>query len=140
MSFLPKLFFLSQFPACWASCHFHCTGFSLRSSSTAGAFTELDFCRAWPLPCKGQATVVSARLKPEKQHHMSGMFVISSVLSCCSKNLKRWVDQCYSSILLGKHRKIHPLGMRASQHKRCEQKRENAQFWLLFLCVFSSSS
>ena len=30
---------------------------------------------------------------------MSGEFVFSSVLSCCSKNLKWWMDQCYSSVL-----------------------------------------
>ena len=27
---------------------------------------------------------------------------ISSVLSCCSKNLKRWMNRCYSSVFLGK--------------------------------------
>ena len=31
---------------------------------------------------------------------MSGECVISSILSCHSKNLKRWTDQCYSSVLL----------------------------------------
>ena len=62
MSFLPNWFSLSQFPACWASCHFPCAGFSSCSASTAGAFAELDFCCAWPLPRGGQAKVVSARL------------------------------------------------------------------------------
>ena len=28
VSFLPSLFLLSQFPAWWAYCHFHCAGFS----------------------------------------------------------------------------------------------------------------
>ena len=31
-----------------------------------------------------------------------GECVISSVLSCCSKNLKQWMNRCYSSVLLGK--------------------------------------
>ena len=56
------VFLLSQFSACWASCHFPCAGFSSCSASTAGAFAELDFCCAWPLPRGGQAKVVSARL------------------------------------------------------------------------------
>ena len=34
VSFCPSLFFLSQFPAHWASCHFHCAGFPLRSASS----------------------------------------------------------------------------------------------------------
>ena len=37
--------------ACWASCHFHCAGFSLSLTSTVGAFAELGFCCAWPPPC-----------------------------------------------------------------------------------------
>ena len=32
--------------------------------------------------------------------YMLGECVISSVMSCCSKNLKQWIDQCYSSVLL----------------------------------------
>ena len=47
-----------------------------------------------------------------------GEFVISSVLSCHSKNLKWWTDRCYSSVLFGKQRKIHPQGMRAGRPKR----------------------
>ena len=31
---------------------------------------------------------------------LSGEFIISSVLSCHRKNLKWWMDQCYSSVLL----------------------------------------
>ena len=64
MSFLPSLFLLSWFPACWASCHFHWAGFSSRSSSIMGAFAQLGFYCAWPLPHGGQAQVVSARLNP----------------------------------------------------------------------------
>ena len=41
MSFLPSLFLLSWFPAHWGYYHFPCTGFSLHSASTMGAFTQL---------------------------------------------------------------------------------------------------
>ena len=64
MSFLLSLFLLSQFPACWASCHFHCAEVSLHSASTAGAFADLGFCCVWPLPCRDQAELLSARLNP----------------------------------------------------------------------------
>ena len=57
-----ELILLSQFPPSWASCHFHCTGLSLCSASTMGAFAKLGFCCAWPPPCRGLAQVVSARL------------------------------------------------------------------------------
>ena len=60
MNVLPSLFLLSQFPACWASCYLLCAGFSSCSASTEGAFAELGFCCAWPLP--HAAKVVSARL------------------------------------------------------------------------------
>ena len=59
MSFLLNLFLLSPFPACWASCHFPCSGFPLLS-----AFTVWVFCCALPLPHGGQARVASARLHP----------------------------------------------------------------------------
>ena len=64
-----------------------------------------------------------------------GDYVISSVLSHHSKNLKRWTDQCYSSVLFRKQRKIHPQGVRPDQPKRHEEK-PPAQFWLFFLYVF----
>ena len=53
---------MSQFPAHWASSHFPCTGFSLCSASTIGAFPELGSCCAWPPPCGGCAEVISATL------------------------------------------------------------------------------
>ena len=75
---------------------------------------------------------------------MSGRFVIYSVLSCCSKNLKQWMDQCYSSvlqlsfILQAKENtsSSHEGGL--IQKKRREEKPE-AQFWLLYLYAFLSS-
>ena len=64
MSFLLSLFLLSQFPACWASCHFPCAGFFRCSASPTGAFSKLDFCCAWLPPRGGRAEIVSARLNP----------------------------------------------------------------------------
>ena len=62
MRFLPRLLLLAWLPACWVSCHFHCTGFSSHSASTLGAYIKLGFCCAWPLSPGGWAEVVSARL------------------------------------------------------------------------------
>ena len=45
-------------------------------------------------------------------------------------------DQCYSSVLFLKQRKIHPQGVRAGRPKRHKEK-PPAQFSLLFLYVFS---
>ena len=72
---------------------------------------------------------------------MSGEFVIFSVLSCSSKNLKQWTDHCYSSMLqlsfIGQAKENtssrHEGGL--TQKTRREEKTE-AQFWLLFLCFF----
>ena len=50
--------------------------------------------------------------------YISGECVISSVLSRCSKNLKQWMDQCYSSVLFRKQRKIHPQGVGVGQPER----------------------
>ena len=85
---------------------------------------------------RGQAEVISARLNPR-----SGTIDVGGVcnfpgLSRCSKNLKQWMDQCYSSVLFGKQRKMHPWSVRVGRLKRLEEKPE-AQFLLLFLCVFS---
>ena len=57
-------FSLSKFSARWASCHFCCTGFSLHSASSTGAFAKLGSCCPWLPSYKGQAEVVSARLNP----------------------------------------------------------------------------
>ena len=81
--------------------------------------------------------------------YMSGEFVISSVLSRCSKNLKQRIDQCYSSVLFGKQRKIHPQGVRVGPYphlqpppKRCEEKRGprlnfGSSFYVIFLLPLS---
>ena len=65
--------------------------------------------------------------------------VISLVLSHCSKNFKQWMNQCYSTVLFGKQRKIYGLGVRVGRPKRLEERPE-AQFWLLFLFFLLSLS
>ena len=65
--------------------------------------------------------------------------VISLVLSHCSKNFEQWMNQCYSTVLFGKQRKIYGLGVRVGRPKRLEERPE-AQFWLLFLFFLLSLS
>ena len=89
VSFLPSLFLLFQFLTCWASCHFHCTGFSLHSASTVWAFAKLGFCYVQSLPHWGRAEVVSARLNRVAAPDMLGKCVVSLVLSHSSKDLKQ---------------------------------------------------
>ena len=97
MSFLLSLFLLSQFPARWASCHFHCIGFSSHSASTTWAFAELGFCCAWPLPHRGRAGVVSTRLNPSHgTRYVTG--VCNFLNSVLPQQKFEVVDQCYSSV------------------------------------------
>ena len=86
MSFLLSLFFLSRFPACWASCRFPCIRFSLRSASTMEAFAELGFCCAWLLPHRGPAKIVSVRLNPS--HGTIFVRVVCDFLSSVSSQQK----------------------------------------------------
>ena len=58
----------------------------------------------------------------------------------CLATAKIWSDRmtsvtapCYSSVLFGKQRKIHPRGNRASQPKRCEEKRDEVHSSILAL-------
>ena len=67
---------------------------------------------------------------------LSGEFVISSVLSHCSKNLKWWTDQCYSSILFGKQRKIHTWSLRTGRPKRSEERSPGLILAPLFIFFF----
>ena len=78
---------------------------------------------------------------------VSGEFVISSFLSCCNKNLKWWMDQhyspwtdqCYSSVLFKKQRKIHPWGMKACRPKRLVRREaSHPNFGSSSICCFSS--
>ena len=73
---------------------------------------------------------------------MSGEFVDFLVLSRHSKNVKQGMEQCYSSVLFGKQRKIHPRGVRASSPKRGEEKRSpglnfGSSFYMFFLLPLS---
>ena len=73
---------------------------------------------------------------------MSTECVIYSVLSGHRKNLKQWMDQCYSSVLFGKQRKIYPQGMRVGRPKRCKEKRNpqlnfGSSFYMFFLFLLS---
>ena len=49
------------------------------------------------------------------------------------------MNQCYSTVLFGKQRKIYGLGVRVGRPKRLEERPE-AQFWLLFLFFLLSLS
>ena len=137
VSFLLSLFLLSQFPACWASCHFPCAGFffffhiQLPSWELSPSWA---FCCAWLLLCGGRAEIVSARLNlshgtiyvrgvcnflgsvslQQKFEATDGPVLQPRVISLvATKNVKRRTDQCYSSVSFGKQRKIHPRGARA---------------------------
>ena len=65
-----------------------------------------------------------------------GEFVISSVLSCHSKNLKRQTNQCYSSVLLGKTKDSIPLRSEGGPTQKNEEKRREASILLGFLLLY----
>lgn len=113
MRFLVSLFLLFQFPARWASCHFRCAGCSSCSASTAGAFTELGFCCAFPSPCRGQAEGVPARLNPS--HSIIYVWEVCNFLDSVSlqqkfEALDRPVLQLHvtAQLYLQGERKVHP--------------------------------
>ena len=128
-------------PLCWVffvfSFHVH-----------AGAFPVLGFCCAWPPSHGGQAEVLSARLILEMAPYMLEEFVIYSVLSHHSKNLKRQTDQCYSLVTAQFKWQTHAaarlqLSLNCGpvlHQKKCRKKKREAQFWLLFLYDFSPPS
>ena len=137
-SFLPTLSLLSGSPARWASCHVPSASFSLRSASTAGAFAKVGFCRAWPPPCRGHAEVVSARLNL-KNGTMDDGGVCDFLGSVSPQQKFEVMDQ--TSV-------IPQFYWQAKENtsSRCEgwltQKTQRgqkplAQFWLLFLYIFS---
>ena len=81
-------FSLSRFLAHWASCHFPWAGFSWCSASTVGA------SQSWAPVVLGLFLVGPHRgcfsqVKSESRHHRCQANVVSSVLSCLNKNLKR---------------------------------------------------
>ena len=59
----------------------------------------------------------------------------------CLTTAKIWSDgwtQCYSSVLFGKQRKIHPRGMRAGWPKKRKEKRDPSSIWAPPFICFSS--
>ena len=111
MSFLSSLFLMYLFPAQWASCHFHCAGFSLCSASTVGALTKLGFCCAQPLPRGSRAEVVSAKLNPGKGTiYVRGVynFLGSVLLQQKFEAMDGPVLQLRVTALFDKQRIIHP--------------------------------
>ena len=137
MGFWPSLFLLSQFSACWASCHFHWAGFSSPSASTAGAFTKLGFCYLWPGPHGGQAEVVSARLNPR-----NGTIDVMGVCNFLGPVLLQQKFEATDGPVLQLSFTWHteentPLRceVRLTQ-KTWKEERPEAQFWLLLLYVF----
>ena len=115
MSFLPSLFLLPGFPALWASCHFHCAGFSSHShsASTTGAFADLGFCCAWPLPHRSQDKVVSARLNL-RNGTIDDRGVCNFLGSVSSQQKFEAMDGPLLQLsFIGKQSKIHPRGVRA---------------------------
>ena len=72
---------------------------------------------------------------------MSGECVVSSLLSFLSKNLKWWMDQCYSSVLFRKQKKIHPQSVRVGQAKKQDggpQLNFDSSFYMFFLLLLLS--
>ena len=117
--------------AAWAFCWvcFCCPGFlhaELLVTSTA-----LGFLRVWQvglLLCLASTSQwptwsCFSQVKSEKRHHICRECIASSVLSRRSKNLRQRTEECYSSVLFGKQRKIYPWGKRAGWPKRREEKR-----------------
>ena len=127
MRFLLSLFLLSRFRTYWATCHLHCTGFSLCSTSNISTFAGLGFCCAWLPPHRGWGEVVSARLN--LSHGTIYVGGVCNFLGSVSPQQKFEVLQlrvtapCYSSVLFRKWRKIHPWYMRVGRPKRGEKKR-----------------
>ena len=67
---------------------------------------------------------------------MLGECVISSVLSHHSRNLKRWTNQCYSSVLLGKTKNSIPWRTEHGWPKRWRENRPQLNFGSSFYMFF----
>ena len=80
--------FAAQFSEPWASCQFYYAGFPSLSASTAWAFTELGFCCGWPRLVGAEPRLLQPGYIRVTETDMWGECVISSILSCCSKDLK----------------------------------------------------
>ena len=71
---------------------------------------------------------------------LSGEFVISSVLSRCTKNLKRGTNGCYSSVLLGKTKDSTPSRSEGRQTQKTKRRKASILlgFLLLYICLLTS--
>ena len=153
-------------PLCWIffMLSFHCKSFHwvglllwLASASwgpSQGCFSQVK-SESWCQRCWGSLQfpwfcLATAKIWSDMNQSYSSVLelslccgcVISSVLSCHSKILKQQLtsvtSQCYSSVLFGKQRKIHPPGMKAGQHKRNKEKRsQRLNFGSSFYMFFS---
>jgi len=139
VSFLLTLFLLSWFPVWWASCHFHCAGFSLSSVFFPRAFSELSFCCACPPPHRGQAEVVWARLNLG-----SGTIYVRGVCnflgSVSLQLLSLWSDGWTSVIAqLYWQAKENTSSREEDGLTQTTQRKEKppAQFWPILLYAFS---
>ena len=99
MSFLPSLFLLPRFPARWASCHFPCTGFPFvqlppHELSPSGASAGLGLRLAGAKPRLFQPGHI-----PVTAPDICWGSIISSVLSCRSKDLKWWASVTVQSFI-----------------------------------------
>ena len=147
MSFLLRSFLLSWFLTCWAFCHFPCARFSSCSSSTAGAFAELGFWCAWPLPHRVQAEVVSFRLN--LSHGTIYVRGVCNFLGPVSPQqrfeatdgpaLQLFVTAQFYLASKGKYIFEAWGWADPKDSNRREAPLAPAQFWLLFLCFLFSS-
>ena len=139
VSFLPHLFLLSWLPACWASCHLHCTGFYSHSASTVGAFEELVSAVLGLHLTGAEPRLFQPGEIQVTTQDMSGECVISLGLSLCSKDLKWWASVrawLQLRVLFSKQRRVHPQGMRAGW----PQRRDLSPSWLPAFIHLSSPS
>ena len=105
------------------------------------SFHHGSFCQVRLLLCLASASWgprwgCFSQVKCKSASEMSGQCVISSVLSHCSKKLKRQDGPVLQLSLFGKQRKIHPWDEGRPIQKTWREERSLAQFWLLFLCFF----
>ena len=78
-----------------------------------------------------------SQVKSKSRHYICwGSLEFPWFCLATAKNVKWWMDQCYSLVLFGKQRKLHPWGVRAGWPKRRREKLA-AQFLPLFLYFIS---
>ena len=116
-----KFLLLSQFPACWASCHFHWAGFPSRLASTAWPLTDLGFCCVWLLPVGAKLRLLKPVTSKSRHQMCQGSVQFPRF---CLATAKIWnggpVSQfSYSSeFYSASKRKAHLWGMRVGWSQR----------------------